>query len=131
MEKIIIVRIRKNFENNANDELRWFGRSLGLFNLRDKNSSCFRIFITLLKKAKRNETLSSDAIAEQLHLTRGTVVHHLHTLMNTGLIVHQPDGYILREQNLERMIDGLKHDLEATLADLRIVAKELDEQLSL
>lgn len=131
MEKIIIVRIRKNFENNANDELRWFGRSLGLFNLRDKNSSCFRIFITLLKKAKRNETLSSDEIAEQLHLTRGTVVHHLHTLMNTGLIVRQPEGYILREQNLERMIDGLKHDLEATLADLRTVAKELDEQLSL
>ena len=129
--KTIIIKVRKNYEDNVNDELRWFGSSLGLFSLRDKNSSCFRVFITLLKKAKRNETLSSDDIANRLQLTRGTVVHHLNTLMNAGLIVRQDKGYILREHNLQRVVDDIRQDVERTLSDLQSVAKELDEQLSL
>tara|TARA_Y100000310_G_C20660760_1_gene804618 strand:- start:1472 stop:1870 length:399 start_codon:yes stop_codon:yes gene_type:complete len=129
--KTIIIKVRKNYQDNVNDELRWFGSSLGLFGLRDKNSSCFRVFITLLRKAKRNEVLSSDDIAERLHLTRGTVVHHLNKLMNAGLIVRQDKGYILREHNLQRVVDDIRSDVEATLEDLQNVAKELDEQLSL
>jgi predicted transcriptional regulator len=129
--KTVLIKVRKNFEKNINDELRWFGRSLGLFGLRDRNSSCFRVFITLLKRAKQNEPLSSDDIAERLRLSRGTVVHHLNKLMSAGLIIKQNRGYILREHNLQRVVDDIKHDIDATLADLQAVARELDEQLSL
>jgi len=75
---MMIVKVRKSFtRDNVNEELRWLGNSLGLFGLRDRDSSCFRIFITLLRQTKRNEVVSSDKIAERLSLSRGTVVHHL------------------------------------------------------
>ncbi len=51
-QRITIINIRKPAERSINQELQWLGTSLGLFNLRDKNKSCFRIFIDLLKAAK-------------------------------------------------------------------------------
>ena len=47
--KITIIRIRKPAQSNINKELQWLGSSLGLFGLRDKDKSCFRIFIELIK----------------------------------------------------------------------------------
>ena len=105
-KKITIVKIRKIREENINDELQWLGNSLGLFNLRDKDSSCFRIFITLVRKSKRNEIISSDDIAERLSLTRGTVVHHLTKLMESGIVIREKKGYLLRENRLHNIIPG-------------------------
>lgn len=128
-KKIIILKIRKSDIDNVNEELQWLGNSLGLFNLRDRNSSCFRIFITLIKKAKQNQTLSSDQIAERLHLSRGTVVHHLNRLMDSGLVVRERKGYLLRETNLQKIIDDLQQDIERVFSELKEVAKEIDEKL--
>ena len=111
--------------------MQWLGSSLGLFNLRDKNSSCFRIFIELLKSAKGNKPLSSDALASQLDLTRGTVVHHINKLMESGIVVHQGNRYYLRVGNLQILIDELKKDLERTLTDLKQAAKEIDDMIGL
>ena len=105
--KITIVTVRRSREDNINKELQWLGNSLGLFNLRDRDSSCFRVFITLVRKAKRNEVMSSDEIAERLHLTRGTVVHHLTKLMNAGIVVRESGGYLLRENNLRDVIKDI------------------------
>ena len=48
-QRITIINVRKPALRTINDELQWLGSSLGLFNLRDKDKSCFRIFIELLK----------------------------------------------------------------------------------
>lgn len=127
--KITIWKIRKSRTDDINQELQWLGNSLGLFNLRDRDSSCFRVFITLIKKAKRNEAVSSDAIAEQLNLSRGTVVHHLIKLMDSGLVVKQGRKYILREHNLQQVVKDLQADLEVVFSELVGVSKEIDEQL--
>ena len=82
--RVTVVRIRKELSGNVNQELQWIGNSLGLFNLRDKDSSCFRVFITLVKRAKQNTPISSDDVAERLRLSRGTVVHHLNKLIESG-----------------------------------------------
>ncbi|KKW15202.1 MAG: hypothetical protein UY52_C0020G0022, partial [Parcubacteria group bacterium GW2011_GWC2_49_9] len=103
---------------NINEELQWLGNSLGLFNLRDKDSSCFRVFITLVRKAKRNEPLSSDNIAERLDLTRGTVVHHLNRLMDAGLVVREKEGYLLRENSLHNIVRDIHRDLENFFEEL-------------
>jgi len=105
------------------------GTSLGLFNLRDRNSSCFRIFITLIKKAKKNEAISSDYIAEKLTLSRGTVVHHLTKLMEAGIVVREREGYVLRESSLQSLVRDLRQDVETMLSELRDVAQKIDEQL--
>jgi hypothetical protein len=44
-QKITIVNVRRPSERNINHELQWLGTSLGLFNLRDKDKSCFRLFL--------------------------------------------------------------------------------------
>ena len=57
--KITIVRINKPREHTLNEELQFLGSSLGLFGLRDKNNSCFRIFIELLKATRKNKMLGT------------------------------------------------------------------------
>lgn len=131
MKKVTVIKIRKDFKDNINDELRWLGNSLGLFGLRDRDSSCFRVFITLLRKTRRNEAVSSDEIAERLKLTRGTVVHHLTKLMNSGLVVREKKGYLLRENTLEGVIKDMRREMEGVLDVLKEVAKEIDGKLGL
>jgi len=128
-KKVMIVRVRRNPHNDLNQELQWVANSLGLFNLRDKDSSCFRVFITLVKKAKRNEPISSDQIAEKLNLSRGTVVHHLTRLMDSGIVVREQQGYLLRENDLQKVVQDIKRDMEEALSELLEVAKEIDEKL--
>lgn len=102
---------------------------MGLFGLRDKDKSCFRIFITLVKKSNSSTHISSDEIAEKLNLTRGTVVHHLTRLMESGIVVREKEGYLLRENNLQRLILDLERDTETIFEELKQVAKEIDEKL--
>ena len=128
-QRITIVRVRRRESENINEELQWLGNSLGLFNLRDKDSSCFRVFITLVRKAKRNEPLSSDTIAERLDLTRGTGVHHLHRLIDAGLVVREKEGYLLRENSLHNIVRDIHRDLENFFEELERAAEEIDEKL--
>lgn len=127
--KIIILKLRRNKESNINQELQWLGNSLGLFGLRDKDSSCFRVFITLVKRARTNEALTSDEIAHKLQLSRGTVVHHLTKLMEGGIVVHEKEGYMLRENSLALLMSNLEQDVSSIFKELESVAKEIDEKL--
>ncbi len=130
--RITIISIRKpKIENSLNDELQWFGNSLGLFHLRDKDKSCFRLFIELIKAAKQGQSLSSDDLAERLGLSRGTVIHHMNRLMESGLVIHDRKKYILKEPRLEVLVDTIKRDFERTCEDLKLVAKRLDKMLEL
>ena len=125
----MMIKVRRVKTENINQELQWIGNSLGLFGLRDKDSSCFRVFIILVKKARRNEALTSDKIAEQLNLSRGTVVHHLTKLMETGIVVHEKEGYILREATLQSLVKDIRRDVEVMLEEIDSVAKEIDERM--
>ena len=127
--KVTVVRIRKEVSGNVNQELQWLGNSLGLFNLREKVSSCFRVFITLVKRAKRNTPVTSDDVANRLNLSRGTVVHHLNKLRESGIVVKEKNGYLLREANLQDMIKDLQRDMEGVFSQLKDVAKEIDGKL--
>jgi len=129
--KITIVRINKPTRHNINQELQWFGSTLGLFNLRDKDRSCFRIFIELTKAAKKNNLLSSDELAFKLELSRGTVVHHLNKLMQSGIVINQHNRYLLRVDNLKSLVDEIRKDIKRTIDDLEDIAIEIDKTLGL
>lgn len=128
-KRVTIIKIRRIEEGNVNRDLQWLGNSFGLFNMRDKDSSCFRIFITLVKKSKSNEVLSSDEIAEKLNLSRGTVVHHLTRLMDSGIVVKERKGYLLRESSLGKLVGDIQQDIESMFSELQEVADEIDEKL--
>jgi len=129
-QKITIINFRKPAKN-LNAELQWFGKALGLFSERDKDKSCFRVFIELLKGAKQNKSFTSDELAFNLNLTRGTVVHHLNKLMESGIVVSERNKYTLRTNNLEFLIDEIQRDLNRSCDDMRKVAKEIDGLLGL
>ena len=131
IQRITIMSIRKPIQKNINQELQWLGSSLGLFNLRDKDKSCFRVFIELVKNAKLGKPLSSDEIAYSLGLSRGTVVHHLNKLLDSGIVVEAERGYILRVNNLRDLINEVEKDLERTLDELKGMAEEIDKSLGL
>ncbi|MBI3027281.1 winged helix-turn-helix transcriptional regulator [Candidatus Woesearchaeota archaeon] len=130
-QRITIVNIRKPAEHNVNQELQWFGTSLGLFNIRDRDKSTFRVFIELLKSAKANTPITSDELASKLSLSRGTIIHHINKLMESGIVIHEGNRYILRVDNLKSLIDEMEKDLKRACDDLKDVAREIDERLGL
>lgn len=130
-QKITIIQIRKPARINLNEELQWIGNSLGLFSERDKDKSCFRIFLELLKAGKVHRFLSSDDLAENLGLSRGTVIHHLHKLMDAGIVVCEGKKYILRQENLAVLVDELRKDVWRTCEDMLKTAKEIDDALQM
>ena len=131
ISRITIVSLRRPSERTINQELQWLGNSLGLFGERDRNRSCFRIFIELLKSAKRHEGLSSDELAYSLHLSRGTVVHHLNKLMESGLVLSERKRYVLRVSTLHSLVDEIERDFKRTCDEIRDAAREVDRKLGL
>ena len=130
MEHIILVKI-PFAESNIHMQLQWFGNSLGLFGDRDKDRSCFRVFIELLKAAKTNMGLSSDEIAVRTKLSRGTVVHHLNKMIDAGLVKTIRNTYSLRAEKLVLLVEELRRDANKTIDGLAKVAGELDSSLGL
>ncbi|MFH1636803.1 MAG: helix-turn-helix domain-containing protein [Candidatus Woesearchaeota archaeon] len=129
-KKITIVKIEAS-GRGINHDLQWLSQSLGMFSLRDKEKSCFRIFVELLKAAKNNKPISSDELAYKLNLTRGTVVHHLKKLKASGIVVIKGKGYILRVRNLNSLIREIKKDMDETLGVIQGIAKSIDKALNM
>ncbi|HLC75114.1 MAG TPA: helix-turn-helix domain-containing protein [Candidatus Nanoarchaeia archaeon] len=127
---ITLVEIPAPKGRDINYELQWLGNSLGLFGERDKDKSCFRVFITLVKEARRRP-LSSDQIAEQLTLSRGTVVHHIHHLVDSGMVEQVRGGYSLRMENLQMLIEEMHRDAEHMFQRMKKISEEIDKMLGL
>lgn len=128
--RIDIVHLRKpSADAEANELLQWFGRSLGMFGLRDRDKSCFRLFIELLKSGRGDKALSSDELAYRLRLSRGTVVHHLTRLMDAGIVIKSGNTYLLRERSLVTLVEEIREDMERACDDLAAVAELIDKRL--
>ncbi|MBI2176071.1 helix-turn-helix domain-containing protein [Candidatus Woesearchaeota archaeon] len=130
-QRITIIRISRPNRQNVNDELKWLGHSLGLFSERDKDSSLYRLFVELIKSCKGGRPMTSDELAGRLDLTRGTVVHHLNKLLESGIVVEDRNMYALRVGNLEVLIDELRKDVRRAMDDLKEIARQIDEELKL
>jgi predicted transcriptional regulator len=131
VRRITIIRTKQPQLESLNDAIQWFGGSLGLFSLRDKDKSCFRLFIELLKTARTQDIISSDDLAIRLGLTRGTVVHHLNKLLEAGIIINNRNRYELRVSSLTSLIDELERDSKKIFEEMRQVAHSVDTQLGL
>jgi len=129
--RITIIRSTRPEREDINKELQWFGGTLGLFNLRDKDKSCFRVFIALVQGLKEGKKLSSDELAARTRLTRGTVVHHLNKLMSSGIVIQERSKYSLRMDSLKSMVEHIRRDADEAWDKLMEVAKDIDEKLGL
>ena len=106
--KITILRERAVPKSNINDLLLSFGESLGLFSSRDKDKSCYRIFIILIKALKSNIELSSDDIADQTGLSRGTIIYHLNRLMAAGIVTNYRNKYFINQDTLHKLVEEMR-----------------------
>ena len=130
-DRITIKRTKKPLSGNINNELQWFCDSLGLFGNRDRDKSCFRMFIILIRELHAGEGLSSDELSDRVGLSRGTVVHHLNKLMESGLVVHRRKKYMIRVNNMTMLVDEIERDLLRTIDDIKKVAENIDSRLNL
>ena len=128
-QRITIIRTARPRKRDINDELKWFGRSLGLFSERDKDSSLYRLFVELIKSGRQGRLLSSDELAYRLKLSRGTVVHHLNKLLESGIVLTERNRYALRVSNLEILVDELRRDIRRTMENLKEIARQIDDEL--
>lgn len=126
-KRITIVKLRIP-EKTLNPEIQWLSESLGLFSERDKDRSCFRMFLTILQAKK---PLTSDELAFQLKLSRATVIHHLEKLIAAGLVFSEDNKYSLRSKNLESTLKKMKLDVLSAYEEMEEIAKEIDKKLNL
>ncbi|MFA6088233.1 MAG: winged helix-turn-helix domain-containing protein [Candidatus Woesearchaeota archaeon] len=129
--RITLIKEVKPGIDNINSDLQWFCNTLGMFNLRDKEKSCYRLFVELLKAARLEKEMSSDDLADRLNLTRATVIHHLNSLIASGLVIAKEDRYYLRVNNLKELVDFVEKDVISVFKDLKDVAENIDDKLEL
>ncbi|MBI5798100.1 HTH domain-containing protein [Candidatus Woesearchaeota archaeon] len=124
-KRITIVRIRAPAQE-ITPEIQWLSESLGLFSERDKDRSCFRLFLAIVQ-AKR--PVSSDELAYKLNLSRATVIHHLTKLIASGIVVIEDSKYALRAKNLESTLKKMKQDVLSAYEEMEDIAKKIDKEL--
>ncbi|MFT4250098.1 MAG: ArsR/SmtB family transcription factor [Candidatus Woesearchaeota archaeon] len=126
-DRITLINVQPPRNADINQELQWLGATLGLFGQRDKDSSCFRVFITIINSS--SQPLTSDEIAQRCGLTRGTVVHHLNKLRDAGLVAPATQGYSLAATSIQESLQAMEEEIQQTLALMRAVAKDIDKKL--
>ncbi|GAG45787.1 unnamed protein product, partial [marine sediment metagenome] len=78
---------------------------------------------------QNSQGLSSDEISNKTRITRGTVIHHINKLTDSGLIISQKNKYKLRTRNVNRLIKEIEEDVEETFKEMEKIAKKIDKQL--
>lgn len=126
-QKITLVKLRSP-QKNVNQEIQWLSESLGLFSERDKDKSCFRLFLEIIKTRK---PVSSDELASRVNVSRATVIHHLNKLIASGLVDMQDNKYVLRGKNLESTLKQVKTDMLAAYEEMEEIARKIDQTLGL
>lgn len=124
---ITIKKIKKPKVSDLNQDIQIITQSLGLFSKRDKEKSCFRVFVEILK----NKGVTAEEITLNTNLTRATIIHHLNYLIKSDLVIKKGHKYFLRSKNLEELIIQINKDVDETLTDLKKIAKNIDSELTL
>ena len=124
LKEIRILNVDFSGRRALNEEIQEFSNCLGMFGKRDKEKSCFRIFVHLLKD---RDCLSSEQLAKRSNLSRATVIHHVSRLMDSGLVTKREKGYFLRFDSLEDLTREIEKDVCSTFKKLREMSKRIDE----
>ena len=125
---ITIKKIKRPKGSDLNNDIQIISHSLGLFTKRDKEKSCFRVFVEIIKNKKG---LTAEEITLNTNLTRATIIHHLNFLIKSGLIIKKGHKYYLRGNNLEGLLKEINKDMNNVFSELNDMAKSIDNELTL
>ena len=127
--KRIIISIEPLSGSDTNEQLHWISQALGLFNERDKEKSCHRIFIELIKAKKESKPMNSQDLADRAHLSRATVIHHMNKLIESNIVSERNHEFELIDPNLNSIILRLKKEMNDFMEEMEKISKKLDEEL--
>ena len=126
-----ILNVRPLGKADPEDDLKWICKSLGFLEPRDKKKTAFRIFRALVKAARENRGLTSDELAAELLLTRGTMVHHLNKMIKSGLVIYHEGAYKLRGRSIKSTIKEIQRDINRIFENLFKIAESIDQAYGL
>ncbi|MAG45815.1 MAG: hypothetical protein CMH63_03530 [Nanoarchaeota archaeon] len=118
--------LSKPFQNDA---LLFISQNLGLFNERDKEKSCHRLFIQLIDAKKESKPLNSQELSLRSHLSRATVIHHMIKLVNLGIAKETNHKFELSEKNINLTLAKVKKQIDHIYKEMDNFAKLLDKDL--
>lgn len=127
----VILDVRMPPTADFEKDVEWICKCFGFLESRDKEKTAARVFRALLEAMKMGKGLSSDELAKKIGLTRGTMVHHLNKLIQSGLAVHREGRYELRGTSLQRTVQEVKRDISRIFENIEHVARSIDETLGL
>jgi predicted transcriptional regulator len=114
---------------HLNDALLFISQNLGLFNERDKEKSCHRLFIQLIEAKKTHLMLNSQELSLRSNLSRATVIHHMAKLIDLGIAKETDHKFELIERNLNFTLKKIKKQIDKLYSDMDLLTKELDRDL--
>ncbi len=131
LAEYLILDVRLPLTPDFDSDVEWICKSFGFLESRDKEKTAAKIFKALLEAAKEGKGLSSDELSEKVGLTRGTMVHHLNKLTQSGLVIRREGQYELRGRSLQRTIREIKRDLDRIFENMEQVAESIDKKLEI
>lgn len=130
-QQIIIKNIHKPRESRIFDEVEWICDSLGFSSGRDIEDISIKIFLNLLSRFSHEDYVSSEALADDLDITRSRVNHHIRNLMDAGMLFRHKKLIALRGGSLRAAVEELKKDSDRIFDDLIKMADEVDKTMKL
>jgi len=127
--KIVIRKVEPPFSGRPIDELDWICQSLGFFEPFEKENPASQVFREIIKATEGGSPVTSTGLAERISMSRGAVIHHLNSLMRSGLIVKNGRFYVSRSRSIFRTIEEIEEDIERIFARMKRTALEIDEEL--
>tara|TARA_Y100000034_G_C6684735_1_gene301160 strand:- start:61 stop:438 length:378 start_codon:yes stop_codon:yes gene_type:complete len=112
-------------------DIQILSQNIGLFNDRDKEKSCYRIFIELIKAKKDQRLLNSQELADKSHLSRATVLHHIEKLISSGIVQEYNHKFTLKEKNLTSTLLSLQKQMNDMYESTLELSKKLDQELGI
>jgi len=131
LAEYVILDVRMPPTPELEKDVEWICKCFGFLESRDREKTAAKIFKTLLEAMIMGKRLSSDELAGKIGLTRGTMVHHLNKLLQSGLAVHREGQYELRGTSLRRTVQEVKRDINRIFENIEHVAQSIDETLGL
>jgi len=131
LRQFTVKRLREPVDKQLDEDIEWICNSLGFLSSRDQDKTAFRIFKALIEAAKDGSGLTSEELTEFVEPTIGSVHYHLKKLMRAGLVVKLGSAYELRMNSLRKTIEEIERDIHRTLADIKRIAGDIDNQVGL
>ncbi len=131
LKQFTIRKLKETTDKDNDRDIEWLCNSLGFITPRDQDKTAFKILKALIKSAKGDTGLTSDALTDLVKPTIGSVIYHLKRLVKAGLVVKLDGKYELKMNSLLTTIEEIKKDIENTLEDIKKVAVDIDNKIGL